>query len=184
MTVFEELDRKFQSQTHKLKKFQDNFDPAVPGDFAEFGVYNGNGARELASLDPARTCWAFDTYSGMPKDDYNGDEDSSDPPGKWVPSASPEELFSGISNVKPVVGRFVDTLPMVPEGVKFCLVHVDCDWYQSHRQVLEFLDRHLSPGGKILFDDWTLAGASRAIKEWREKTHRTVSGDGEVLCLS
>ncbi|MDE1766557.1 MAG: hypothetical protein KGI27_09865 [Thaumarchaeota archaeon] len=164
-----------------MDKFKELFDPLVPGDFAEFGVYNGNGARELASLDPSRTCWAFDTFEGMPQEDYSGDEDSSDPPGKWKPSAEPEALFHGIPNITAIKGRFVDTLGLVNDEVHFSLVHVDCDWYWSHRQVLEFLESHLNHGAKIVFDDWTLAGAKRAIQEWRDRVGPKVKGEGEVL---
>jgi hypothetical protein len=131
-------------------------------------VYHGNGTRELASLDPNRTAWAFDTFEGMPAADYGGAEDASDPPGKWKPNTSnPAEMFEGIPNVRIVKGRFADTLPTVPDGTKFILVHIDCDWYLSHKQVLNWLaDNHLADRAILLFDDPGLPGAKRAIDEW------------------
>lgn len=167
----DEIDRKWVSQTHKLDRFREIFEQVkgIPGDLAEFGVYHGNGSRELASLDRARTVWAFDTFSGMPTEGYNAAIDSSDPPGKWKPQASVAELFEGVPNVKIVQGEFRETLLEPYPDLKLVLVHIDCDWYSSHKLVLEFLENHLQPGAHVVFDDFYLTGAYKAIKEWSEK---------------
>ena len=165
---FVALAERFPSQTHKLEQFRTALSARehIPGDLAEFGVYNGGGTRELAFLAPSRTVWAFDTFSGIPAEDYGGEEDSSDPPGKWIPYANPAELFAGIPNIKIVPGRFVDTLALVPLDVRFVLVHVDCDLRRSHEQVFRFLEQRMQPGGIVLLDDPQLKGANRAIREW------------------
>ncbi len=166
---FAALAERFPSQTHKLEQFRTALATRehIPGDLAEFGVYNGGGTRELAFLAPSRTVWAFDTFSGIPAEDYGGEEDSSDPPGKWVPSAdNPWALFAGIPNVQVVPGRFADTLALVPLDVRFVLVHVDCDLRRSHEQVFQFLEQRMQPGGIVFLDDPQLKGANRAIREW------------------
>jgi O-methyltransferase len=136
--VLEELHRKVQH---------------LEGDVAEFGVYHGENTRTLARLFPDRTVWAFDTFTGMPKEDYLNlnDEDRSDTPGKWAPEVPPSVLFAGYHNIHPIQGRFADTLQHVDPSVRFILCHVDCDWYTSHKQVLEFLTERLVPGAVLLF---------------------------------
>lgn len=179
--VFEDLEKLYPSQTHKLHVFKPAYEllKDKPGDFAEFGVYNGNGSRELASLDSKRTVWAFDTFEGMPIEDYNEAEDYGNPPGKWKPGATPKDLFAGINNIKPVVGRFTDTLPTITKETKFVLVHLDCDYYASYKQVLDWLsDGHLVDGSVLFVDDWDCEGCKRAVKEWLEVVKSKASFDG------
>lgn len=169
MAAFPDLAQRFPSQTHKLTQFRAALQAVwdIPGDLAEFGVYNGGGTREMAFLAPERTVWAFDTFRGIPAEDYGGPEDADNPPGKWVPDAdNPGELFAGIPNVRAVPGRFTETFRLIPPNVRFVLVHVDCDLYASHKQVFQFLERRMQPGGVILLDDPDLRGAHRAILEW------------------
>lgn len=182
MPSLAELDQKYPSQTHKLDKFKQCFERVkhLVGDLAEFGVYNGNGSRELSTLDPNRLVWAFDTFTGMPEEDYHVLEDWGNPPGKWRPAGSPAELFEGIRNIQPVVGRFAVTLPTVPSSIRFVMCHIDCDWYESYMQVFRFLESRLQPGAILILDDIGCTGADRAIKEWKA-SHPNVTGNGDEL---
>jgi Macrocin-O-methyltransferase (TylF) len=169
--IWQTLDQRFPSETRKFQLFAEMYEPLrnAPGCFGEFGVYNGGGARQLARLDPSRTVYAFDTYAGMPQPDYHPTEDYDNPPGKWRPAAGPAELFGGIQNIVPVVGRFADTLPSFPP-MAFVLAHIDCDYYESYMQVLDFLLDRMVPGGVALLDDYMQClGASRAVNEWVAK---------------
>jgi len=171
MTVFEHLDQQYPSQCHKFDRFSAEYKSLshLPGNFAEFGVGNGGGARELAKLDPNRAVYAFDTYKGMPAEEYHPDEDSANPPGKWAPLAPAELLFSGIPNIIPVRGRFAWTLPwFIGAFGGFLLVHVDCDYYESYRQVLHFLEDRMVEGGVVFLDDYggECSGCTRAVDEW------------------
>lgn len=177
--IFQELDQKYPSQTHKFDTFTRLYAPlqGALGAFAEFGCYNGGGARDLARLDPSRTVFAFDTFQGMPQEDYHPGEDDSDPPGKWKPLAGPAQLFEGIPNIIPVVGRFAETLPAFIPNVPFVLVHIDCDYYESYTQVFNFLAKRMVPGGVALLDDYGMcAGATRATDEWVAAHPELVSG--------
>lgn len=181
MNIYEDLESKYHSCSNKREAFSEAYEKVkhLEGDFAEFGVYNGGGTRQLASLDPPRTVWAFDTFEGMPKEDYGGDQDKSDDPGKWKPDAPPEKLFEGLTNVRVMKGRFIDTIPLLPSDVKFLVVHLDCDWYASYRQALECLETRLQPGATIFLDEYSenWVGAWKAISEWLERMGSRATGD-------
>lgn len=141
----------------------------VPGCFAEFGVYNGGTTIIMSQSDPSRLILAFDTYKGIPQEDYHPEEDFGDPPGKWIPSAPPRVLFRNYPNIKPIVGRFVDTLPKQPTRLRLALVHLDCDLYESYRQVMEWMVPHLAQGAIVVVDDYeSCKGCRRAVDEWME----------------
>jgi O-methyltransferase len=187
-SVWESLDKFYPSECHKLERFALEYQPIrhLPGHFAEFGVYNGGGSRELARLDATRMVWAFDTYAGMPSEDYHAGEDDANPPGKWTPAAPPADLFRGIPNIMPVGGRFADTLPsLLFRPLKLLLVHIDCDYYESYRQVLEFLERHMTPGGVAFIDDYepghNCHGCVRAVDEWLAKVGSSVRREGDRI---
>lgn len=140
----------------------------IHGDIFEFGVYDGGTTRQLAKH--GRAVWAFDTYQGIPKEEFSRDNGDHDLPGKFKSSAPPEVLFEGYPNVIPVVGRFVDTLETIDPCTKAAFVYMDCDLYESYKQVLEWLPGHLVPGAVIHVDDYqTCAGCRKAVDEWVSK---------------
>jgi hypothetical protein len=83
-----------------------------------------------------------------------------------------EIILDEISRVCPrerieiVQGRYEDVLPL-QTGVKaFDFVHIDCDWYESSRAVLAYLEQHLSPGAILQIDDYAhWQGARKAFEE-------------------
>lgn len=134
----------------------------LPGDIAEFGVYAGATTRELAKY--GRTVWAFDTFSGLPGQDWDESIDTVDLPGKFAVPGSVLEELGAISNVRPVVGRFNDTLPALKASI--ALAYVDCDFYQSTKQALKWLAENMVDGGVVFFDDYaTHVAVRKAIKE-------------------
>lgn len=135
----------------------------VPGCIVEFGVYDGGNTTYLAGL--GRTVWAFDTFEGMPLADYEASLDYANMPGKFVPT-HPVLAYLIDIGVKPVVGRFADTLPGLETG-PIALAFVDCDYYASHKQALDYILPRLSLGGCMVFDDYLgLDGATKAIDEY------------------
>ena len=137
----------------------------LPGAIAEFGVYNGGSTRHLAGF--GRTVFAFDTFEGMPSQEFNGALDH-DEPGKFKPQLPLNQMFEGYHNVIPMVGRFVETLPKVPAHTKFVFVYMDCDLYESYRLVLDRLAKgRLVQGAAIVCDDYPhCKGAVKAIDEF------------------
>lgn len=138
----------------------------VRGDIAEFGVFNGGSTRILSRMFPDRMIWAFDTYDGMPEQDFDPDLDH-DPPGSFKPLHTLEEMFGEYENIIPIQGRFSRTLPMLPLRPKIALAYIDCDLYESARGALSWLSEHLIQGGIIFLDDYaTHKGIQKAVDEF------------------
>jgi hypothetical protein len=145
----------------------------VEGDIAEFGVFNGGNTKHLLKF--GRRVWAFDTYGGLPVEDYTESVDSGNPPGKFSPEHQVLEFFKEESNFYPMVGRFIDTLPLVENNQKFIALFIDCDYYESHWQIFHWLPDHLVENGIIMFDDYDgLEGAKKAIDEFCQKHGQTL----------
>ncbi len=134
----------------------------LDGDVAEFGVYNGGNCFALARVT-SRKVWAFDTFEGIPQEDYIAGLDI-DAPGKFAPQYDLLHVDPSYGIV-PVKGRFADTLPGCEAQIVMALV--DCDLYVSVTQALEWLSGHLTRGGIVILDDYkTHAGVQRAVKEF------------------
>lgn len=154
--------------------------PWVDGDIAEFGCFNGGSCRDLAKL--GRTTWAFDTFDGIPAEDYDQKLDYQNPPGSFKPGHDVVAYLSTIPNVIIKKGRYINTLPSIPAGTIFAIVYLDCDYYASYKQVLEYLEEHdhIVPGTIIVCDDYPhLVGSKMAVDEWRK--HRPITHDQRVI---
>ncbi len=153
----------------------------VPGDIAEFGVYQGWMCRGMAELEPTRTVWAFDTFEGMPKEDHTPELDNDNPPGKW--SSDRVETLERLTfpNVRIMEGRFAETLPKC-DASAFAFVHIDCDTYNGYKQVLEWIPSRLSDKAIVVMDDYPeCAGAKKAVDEWKPTWANHTSWIGEVM---
>jgi O-methyltransferase len=63
-------------------------------------------------------------------------------------------------------GLYEDTLCTENIPLPFDFVHIDCDWYESAKVVLSFLEKNLSPGAIIQVDDYYYwPGAQKAVDE-------------------
>jgi len=135
-----------------------------PGAIAEFGVANGGSTRQLIQF--GRQVYAFDTFSGMPGTGYDSVLDWRNPPGKFKPSHDVQGYLDSLG-VHTFRGLFADTLPLVPDSVKFSFVYLDCDWYSGHREILTWLieGKRMVSGGLVLLVDYALDGAHRAVDE-------------------
>ncbi|MGK6350649.1 TylF/MycF/NovP-related O-methyltransferase [Parapedobacter sp. DT-150] len=68
------------------------------------------------------------------------------------------------NNIKLIEGYFEDTL-YITEPVAFA--HIDCDWYASVMTCLLQIEPNLSPGGKIVLDDYyEWSGCRDAVDEY------------------
>ncbi len=173
---------------------------AVEGNFAEFGTATGGTAEcfalamsyfraeyhysELAHRMPPRKLFLFDSFEGLPTTSNEADQTSPHvAQGVWRPGAlrgiTPQQLLEKTSahipkeDIMIFEGWFSDSMPRVPKGEKFAVVHIDCDLYESSIQVLEWLfsENRLNDGAVLLFDDWNCNRASPNFGErraWRE----------------
>lgn len=160
----------------------------VPGDIAELGVFRGLGMMTWANLletfcigDRTKIVYGFDNwqgFKGLTEQDGRADAAIDKIAGGFSPKHFYGELESAISifdddrfiskkpRVKLINGDIERTVPdFLSEhpGIRFSLVHFDCDLYQPTRIALEHIWPRVSRGGIILFDEY-------AIKDWPGET--------------
>ena len=173
---------------HRPKAFEKAFNRIASygpkGDYLEFGVYRGDSfikAYKLAITYGFTNMrfFAFDSFQGLPGNEGHfrrGDY------------AFPKQLFHrmidkagvDVSRVITVEGWFSDSLQ---ESVKTqyalktaAIIHVDCDLYESAREVLRFIEDVVHIGTILIFDDWysfssvdgnsEVRGEEKAFTEW------------------
>jgi len=166
----------------------------VPGDIAELGVFRGMGLMTWANLletycvgNRTKTVYGFDNWQGIKALD---EEDGREIPaaekrvGGFDPSAFQRELEEAIAifdadrfipqkpRVKLIEGDIAETVPRFVKqepGVRFSLVHFDCDLYKPTHAALEALWPVLSRGGLMLFDEYGIhdwPGETQAVDEF------------------
>lgn len=159
----------------------------VEGDLIDCGVMRGGTAIFMAgalkSYGEDRSVYMADTFRGLPAPKpvdgnfvtdfwarfseklaiYNADC-----------SASLEEVLNNFSkydlygsNIKPLKGLFCDTLYDLPTNVKFSLIRIDADWFESTFQALDALYEKLSINGFVVIDDYKLRGCRKAVDKFR-----------------
>ena len=145
----------------------------VKGDIAEFGTgRRGRTASYIAyamqrhgrfKAAPKRL-HLFDSFEGMPKAESAVDRKTPHVlSGAWGEGSckgiTKKRLRSICSKFLPddkVIiydGWFRDTLPKISQKTKFCLVHIDCELYQSAMEVLDHLlgNKMVSEGALVYF---------------------------------
>lgn len=166
----------------------------VPGDIAELGVFRGLAFMTWANLleaycigDRTKTVYGFDNWKGfveLAPEDGMGIDQVQKAIGGFSPERYYEELKEAIAifdadrfipwkpRVKMVEGNIEETVAtFVKEnpGVRFSLIHFDCDLYRPTKVALENLWPILSYGGIILFDEYSIPewpGETKAVDEF------------------
>lgn len=165
----------------------------IVGDYMEFGVFGGFTARivceHLRDMGMLRNVHLFDSFEGLPPFTSPVDADSYDVAvrGVWAENMCfpadfiaelgepiDRHIHRGLSEVVSADrvrirrGYFSDTL-QEPIGAKAAIVHVDCDLYQSTRDVFTRLydTDVLQDGCVLMFDDWNCFKASPYFGERR-----------------
>ena len=160
----------------------------VAGDIAEFGTASGRTASVIASAmarfdkfnNGPKKLHLFDSFQGLPEVESAVDGNSvhvkSSIWGKGVcnelSATELKELCKNHLDEERIViysGWFKDTLLIIPDGTKFSMVHVDCDYYQSAKEVLDylFLNKMIQEGTAMFFDDYNCNRASPEFGERR-----------------
>lgn len=164
----------------------------VPGRYIEAGVALGGSAILLGLLKPERVALdLYDVFSMIPPP---GDNDGDDAHQRYdvIRSGNSSGLggdpyygyVDGLihqveanlrrfglepkgGTIRLVAGLFEDTLH--PAG-PVALAHIDCDWYDSVKVCIERIAPRMSPGGIMIFDDYSsYSGCRRAVDEWLEQ---------------
>jgi hypothetical protein len=166
----------------------------VPGDIAELGVFRGLGLLTWANLleifcigDRTKTVYGFDNWKGftdlLPEDGKTL-ENLQKIAGGFSPERYFEELENSVaifdqdrfipwkSRIKLVQGNIEDTIVSFVnenQGVRFSLIHFDCDLYKPTKAALESLWPLLSRGGVMLFDEYSIPewpGETKAVDDF------------------
>ena len=139
----------------------------LSGSVAEIGVYKGGTAQILADHLPTKRIHLFDTFEGMPetnpKYDIHEPGDFSDTSLEAV-----QALLKDRENVEFWPGRFPESATGLLD-LRFCLVHVDVDIYESTKAAIEFFWPRLVEGGIMVFDDYNAPrcpGTNKAVDEY------------------
>jgi predicted SAM-dependent methyltransferase len=154
------------------------------GNFVECGVARGGSSALLAyvikhySKSP-RKLYSFDSFEGMPEptsDDTHGGLAANDTGWGTGTCSAPEaslvqvcEELNVIEIVKPVKGFFQDTLPLSKNEIgSISLLHMDGDWYESTKSILDNLYDQVIHNGAIQVDDFGFwEGCRKAIEEFQ-----------------
>jgi hypothetical protein len=142
----------------------------IEGDIAELGVYKGGTATVLATIARrlGRTAYLLDTYEGFDPADLTG-IDAGFSKGFTDTSLATVRALVGEENTRFVKGYFPQTASEIPEGSRFCLVHIDCDLYAPLRSALEYFYPRMAPGGYLIIHDYSSlhwGGAEKAVDEF------------------
>jgi len=161
----------------------------IRGIFIEAGVALGGSAILLGRMMPPTTkLHLYDVFSMIPPPSLNDGSDAHtryDEIKNGVSTGLGGDKYYGyVENLESTVKQNLKRFNVNPEGenVSFhkglfsdtlkpdgpiALAHVDCDWYDSVTDCIQRIGPHLSPGGIIIFDDYSsYSGCRRAVDEW------------------
>ncbi|MBI4625075.1 MAG: FkbM family methyltransferase [Verrucomicrobia bacterium] len=157
-----------------------------PGDICEFGVAQGATSALLANEIRAtnKQLWLYDSFAGLPKpspqdqlkDDIFGLGSMDRYEGQMRCDAA--EVETRLAQIGFPAARYhvraglVDQTLREGEGpATVCFADVDFDFYAPIAHTLAYLDRHLSPNGRIVVDDYDFfsTGAKTAVDEFLQQ---------------
>jgi len=168
------------------RNLQQTLEQGIPGAVVEFGCYVGTTSLFIRRLldetgqSAERPFHVYDSFEGLPpKNNHDTSAAGVDfTAGKLA--VSKKEFLQQFKQAKlqlPVIhkGWFDQLQPTdVPTPIAFAFL--DGDFYDSIISSLRLVWPHMSPGGKILVDDYqreTLPGVERALKDFLQ--HKQVA---------
>jgi hypothetical protein len=139
---------------------------AAQGLLLEFGVHKGGTINYIARRNPQREVHGFDSFTGLPSD--------------WSGVMLPKGAFDRQGRLPAVArnvtlhkGLFADVMPgwIAQISSPIAFVHIDCDLYESTRDVFAAIGPRLKAGALLMFDDYFnlpnwQAHEFRAFQEW------------------
>lgn len=155
-----------------------------PGAIVEVGVYKGGSLKFLVEAFPDRKAFGFDTFEGLPKEQWM--EDEVHLPGDFSDTSIGEVIrFIDNPQVRLIKGLFPEThKPLVGSVITF--VHIDTDFYQSVKECLEYFWPLLPPGGIIALDDYeweNCPGVKKALEEFGIPIQKSVNFQAYIVKL-
>jgi O-methyltransferase len=160
----------------------------ISGDYLEFGVWKGKTftyAKKMSRRYDVKThFYAFDSFEGLPETTETKYQIWS--PGSFTCSMEEFESILMSNGFKTteyslIKGFYNNSLTpelrqsLLKRGLRASIVYIDCDLYESTRDVLEFLAPFLQDGTILCFDDYYNyrgrpdMGEQRALKEFQSQ---------------
>ena len=144
----------------------------IVGDIAELGVDKGNTASvlSLAAKRLGKTIYLLDTFEGFSQKDLVGVDSARDIAFNDTSLEFVRGFVDG-QHVRFIKGHFPESAQQLPDNLKFCLVHLDCDLYKPFSSALEFFWPRLVPGGFLIMHDYNSLhwdGVEQAVNEFFE----------------
>lgn len=156
----------------------------VPGHVIETGVWRGGASfvaaktiELLGECASGRKTFLADSFSGIPKQ-KGGQQDATaykldilnNNNVDWV-RRDAQSLGLDLSRLQFIVGYFNESLPRMitaNPSIRFAVVRLDGDTYQSTHQAIRLLYPRLSPGGFLIVDDYVdWVGCRQAVDRYR-----------------
>jgi O-methyltransferase len=152
----------------------------LPGDIVECGVWNGGSAALMGLADGQNThsyknrmLWLFDSFQGLPRPtEKDGNVERENYFEGWCKGDvnRVRRIFAklGVSPdvVRIVPGWFENTLRNSPVDC-IAILHIDADWYESVKLVLDVFYDKVVPGGFIILNDYgTWPGCNQAVDDF------------------
>ncbi|HKT46487.1 MAG TPA: TylF/MycF/NovP-related O-methyltransferase [Candidatus Acidoferrales bacterium] len=149
----------------------------IPGDIAEFGVFQGWWVdflwKETEALGLRRRIYGFDSFAGLSEPDPERDLDFWKK-GQYacgIEQVSANVQAASRKRIKLVPGFFERSLRGADALLagQFAYVRIDCDIYRPALDCLKYLSNRLPDGAVLVFDDWPHVrgvGEQLAFEEW------------------
>jgi O-methyltransferase len=152
----------------------------VAGDIVECGVWNGGSAAIMGLANATqkknalnRSIWLFDSFQGLPQaTEKDGAIERRSYFEGWNKGdvRKVKQVFTklGVSldHVEIIPGWFNDTLKTAAIE-QIAILHIDADWYDSVKLVLDVFYDKVVPGGFIILNDYnTWEGCNKALNDF------------------
>jgi O-methyltransferase len=152
----------------------------LAGDIVECGVWNGGSAAVMGFADghnkhnyKNRIIWLFDSFQGLPHPTENdGNLEKENYFEGWCKGDvnRVRQIFAKLGVppgvVKIVPGWFENTLRNASVDC-IAILHIDADWYEPVKLVLDVFYDKVVPGGFIILNDYgTWPGCNRAVDDF------------------
>ena len=130
------------------------------------------------SIDGQRAQDRYETILNQEKEDYYGNIPD-------LVGLIRQEISNvcELDKVEFIQGKYETTLPDIASKKQFSLIHIDCDWYESVKTVLKYLEKNIHPGAIIQVDDYSNWQGSRMAIEEAEwlSGHKTWFADDSLV---